>query len=123
MFNPKLRVPEQTVIDDSYQGVKPDEISVQNWLNQRDHLDSKGFLDTLSGLNRIQCEPADRMAIMNIMDIEIEKELEALYKKTASISFPLNPEQQSVIDKLQHLLLESSVAYQIIIHELWNDSL
>lgn len=118
MFNPMLRIPEQAEVTDSYQGVMPDEISVQNWLNQRDHLDTQAFLDMLIDINRVKCEPSERMAIMNIMEGDIKEELEDLFEKTATVSFPINEEYQSLIDKLQYLLLESSVAYQIIIHDI-----
>jgi len=118
MFSPKLRIPEQTVVTDTYQGLIPDEVSVQNWLNERDLLDTRAFLETLVGLNRVQCEPSVRMAIMAIMDVEIDKELADLYKKTEFITFPITEEYQGLIDTLQHLLLESSLAYQIIIHDI-----
>jgi len=61
MFTPKLRIPEQGVITDSYQGVLPDEVSVQNWLNHRAQKDIQDFLNTLVSLNRIRCEPIIRL--------------------------------------------------------------
>ncbi|MCU7799776.1 MAG: hypothetical protein KZQ70_06440 [gamma proteobacterium symbiont of Lucinoma myriamae] len=118
MFSPKLRIPEQKVISDNYQGIIPDEISIQNWLNKRDHTDQNEFLNTLIAINRIQCEPAVRMSIMSILDIEIQKELHKLLKKTNETAFPISEDYQSLIDILQHLLLESSVAYQIILHDI-----
>lgn len=121
MFNPKLRIPEQSVVDDNYRGLIPDEISIQNWLNERDLLDTKAFLETLVELNRVQCEPSDRMTIMAILDVEIEKELKDLYEQTELITFPITVEHQSLIDTLQHILLESSLAYQIIIHDIANN--
>lgn len=118
MFTPQLRVPVQKVITDSYQGVLPDVVSVQNWLNSRDHFDCQDFLDTIVGLNRVHCEPSVRMEIMNLIDSDIQEELDKLYKKTASAAFPINEEYQALSDTLQYLLLESSVAYQIIIHDI-----
>ncbi|MCW8932212.1 MAG: hypothetical protein OQL19_18505 [Gammaproteobacteria bacterium] len=121
MFSPTLRIPQQEAISENYHGVKPDEVSVQNWLNTRDHLDLQVFLNTLVKLNRIQCSPADRMAIMLLLDIEIKQECDALIGKTNSVSFPINEEYQLHINHLQQLLLESSVAYQIIIHDIANN--
>ena len=118
MFTPKLRIPEQKIISDSYQGIIPDEISIQNWLNKRDHTDQNEFLNTLIAINRIQCKPAVRISIMSILDVEIQKELHKLLKKTNETAFPISEEYQCLIDTLQHLLLESSVAYQIIIHDI-----
>ena len=118
MFTPKLRIPEQEVITDSYQGVLPDEVSVQNWLNHRTQRDIQNFLNTLVSLNRIRCEPFVRMEIMKLIDLEVQKELDELFKKTESISFPVNEEYQALNDTLQQLLLECSVAYQIVIHDI-----
>lgn len=118
MFSPQLHIPQQKAVSDNYQGVRPDEISIQNWLNKRDHMDQQEFLDTLAKLNRIQCDPAKRMSIMAILDVEIEKELNRLYKKTDGIVFPINEEYQLLINTLQQLLLESSVAYQIALHDI-----
>ncbi len=39
MFAPTLRIPQQEAVSDNYHGIRPDEISVQNWLNKRDHID------------------------------------------------------------------------------------
>ena len=122
MFTPTLRIPHQEVISENYQGVKPDEISVQNWLNKRDHSDLQEFISTLSTLNRVQCSPGARMSIMAILDISIQKELEILTKKTNSIAFPINEEYQLLINSLQQLLLESTISYQIIIHDIANDN-
>ncbi len=118
MFSPRLRIPQQEVVSDNYQGIRPDEISIQNWLNKRDHTDHMEFLDTLTKLNRIQCEPAKRMSIMAILDVEIKNELNQLFEKSNRIVFPVNEEYQSLINRLQQLLLESSVAYQIIIQDI-----
>lgn len=120
MFTPILRVPHQEAISNTYNGIRPDAISVQNWANNRNHLDLQDFLDTLVKLNRIQCPPADRMAVMTVLEVEIQKELDTLIKTTNSISFPINEEYQLHINHLQQLLLESSVAYQIIIHDIGN---
>ncbi len=118
MFTPQLRIPEQKAISASYQGVLPDEIAVQNWLNSRVHTDKQGFLDTLVSLNRVQCKPSIRMGIMKLIDTEIEKELDDLFNKTKLVTFPVNEEYQVLSDTMQHLLLESSLAYQIIISDI-----
>ncbi len=122
MFTPTLRIPRQKVVSGDYQGIRPDEISVQNWLNKRDHLDHQEFLNTLAKLNRIQCPPGVRMSIMAIMDTEIQKELELLVQQTNSIAFPISEEFHSIINQLQQLLLESSIAYQIIVHDIAQDN-
>ncbi len=121
MFKPKLRIPEQSIINDDYQGIMPDVLFIQNWLNKRDSSDRKGLLRTLADLNRVQCEPEVRVTIMNILDKEIHKELDYLYKKTERVAFPIAEEFQSLIDIMQHLLLESSVAYQIVINDIVNN--
>lgn len=118
MFIPNLRIPKQKVISEDYHGIKPDEISMQNWLNTRDHTDQNQFLYTLIELNRIQCKPDVRMSIMAILDIEIQKELASLFKKTSLTAFPINEELMSSIDLMQQLLLESSLGYQIILHDI-----
>ena len=118
MFTPTLRIPQQKAVSENYQGVLPDEISIQNWLNKRDHTDLQEFLNTLVSLNRIQCSPAARMSIMSILDVNIQNELDALIEKTRSIVFPINEEYLLDINNLQQLLLESSVAYQIILHDI-----
>jgi hypothetical protein len=118
MFTPLLRIPQQLVISDDYQGISPDEISVQNWLNQRDRNNLQDFLNTLVQLNRIQCTPVVRMSIMNILDVDIQNELEILLAKTNLMTFPINDEYQLLINRLQQLLLETSVAYQIIIQDI-----
>ncbi len=122
MFTPTLRIPVQKVVFDDYQGIRPDEISVQNWLNERDHMDQQGFLDTLVKLNRIKCPPDVRMSIMAVLDTEIQKEMEVLIKKTNSIAFPISEEYHLLINQLQQLLLESSIAYQVVIHDIAEDN-
>lgn len=121
MFNPSLRLPKQEIITDNYQGIMPDALYIQNWLNKRNPSNRKGLLKTLSGLNRVQCDPDVRVTLMKIMDKEIHKELEYLFKKTETVSFPISEEYQSLIDIMQHLLLESSVAYQIVINDIANN--
>ncbi len=49
------------------------------------------------------------------------KELEYLYRKTELVSFPVAEEYQSLIDIMQHLLVESSVAYQIVVNDIANN--
>ncbi len=121
MFHPGLRLPKQEVITDDYQGILPEVLSIQNWLNKRDPSDRAGLLKTLTALNRVQCDPDLRVTLMKIMDKEIHKELEYLYKKTELVSFPVAEEYQSLIDIMQHLLLESSVAYQIVVNDIANN--
>ncbi|WP_198263917.1 hypothetical protein [sulfur-oxidizing endosymbiont of Gigantopelta aegis] len=118
MFTPLLRIPQQAKITNDYQGISPDEISVQNWLNRRDRKNLQHFLDTLVQLNRVQCTPVVRMSIMNILDNDIQNELEILLAKTNSMAFPMNDEYRLLTNRLQQLLLETSVAYQIIIHDI-----
>ncbi|GEM_PF-3564191 len=118
MFSPNLTIPEQEIITEAYRGVVPDVISIQNWLNQRDHGDVDAFLNMLISINRVKCEPAVRMSLMAILDSEIKKELDKLFKQTSMIAFPISEEYQSLINTLQQLLLESSVAYQIVIHNI-----
>ena len=122
MSYPGLRLPKQEVITDDYQGILPEVLSIQNWLNKRDSSDRAGLLKTLSELNRVQCEPDLRVTLMKIMDKEIHKELEYLYRKTERVSFPVAEEYQSLIDMMQHLLLESSVAYQIVVNDITNNN-
>ncbi len=74
MFKPKLRIPEQVILDDDYQGIMPEVLSIQNWLNKRDLSDRAGLLKTLTELNRVQCDPDLRVTLMKIMDKEIHKE-------------------------------------------------
>ncbi len=121
MFKPKLRISEQVILDDDYQGIMPEVLSIQNWLNKRDPSDRAGLLKTLTELNRVQCDPDLRLTLMKIMDKEIHKELEYLYRKTELVSFPVAEEYQSLIDIMQHLLLESSVAYQIVVNDIANN--
>ncbi len=121
MFNPGLKLPKQEIISDHYQGILPDVLSVQNWLNKRVPGDRNALLKTLIQLNRVQCEPEVRVTLMSIMDKEIHKELDYLFKKTERVSFPLSEEYQSLIDIMQHLLLESSLAYQIVITDIVRD--
>ncbi len=118
MFISTFRIPEQEVLTEDYHGVRPDEISVQNWLNTRNHIDLNAFLQTLAKLNRVQCSPGDRMSIMALVDIEVQKELDGLLKKTQFVSFPINEEYHLHINHLQQLLLESSLAYQIILQDI-----
>lgn len=121
MFTPRLRIPEQKKIQNDYRGIKPDEISIQNWLNKRDHTDHNEFLNTLIAINRIQCKPAMRMTVMSILEPVINTELDKLYKQSSCSSFPISDEYLSLIDNMQQLLLESSVAYQIILHDISAD--
>jgi hypothetical protein len=118
MFKPMLRIPKQEALTETYQGVTPDEISVQNWLNQRDKYDRSAFIEAFRQLNRVQCSPAERMAIMNILEPELSEELKALSDKTDKISFPIAAEHLAMIDEFQVLLLEASVAYQIIVNDI-----
>ncbi len=118
MFTPKLHIPAQEVVYNTYQGIRPDKVSVQNWLNNRDPSNRREFLDTLYKLNRIRCSPEERMAIMTILAVEIERERDELSRETSLITFPINEQYQNLINNLQQLLLESSVAWQIIIHDI-----
>ena len=118
MFEPTLRIPQQETVSEKYQGVHPNEVSVQNWLNQRNHMDLQAFLEVLVKLNRSHCSPAVRMSIMTILDVDIQNELADLIKTTNSISFPISEEYQLHINNLQQLLLGSSIAYQIVIHDI-----
>jgi len=118
MFTPKFRIPVQNNIFDGYSGVMPDVISIQNWLNNRSYANKNELLNTLIEINRIQCMPDIRMSIMAILNAEIQKELSRLIKKTRMIVFPLNKESVRLMDTLQQLLLETSVAYQIILHDI-----
>ena len=118
MFTPKFRIPVQNNIFDGYSGIMPDVISIQNWLNNRNYANKNELLNTLIEINRIQCKPDIRMSIMAILDAEIQKELSRLIKKTRMVVFPLNKESMRLIDSLQQLLLETSVAYQIVLHDI-----
>jgi hypothetical protein len=121
MFIPDLHIPQQRSNLEDYQDVLLDKDSIKSWLLSRDRNKQNDLLIMLEKINRVKCDPDVRMTLMIELDKEIEKEVYVLLKKTSSVIFPIHEEHLSLINTLQQLLLESSVAYQIIIHDITSD--
>jgi hypothetical protein len=119
LFNLKLHLPKQAVMTAEYAGIIPNEQAIRTWLHKTKTLDGQLLLNVLVSLNRIRCKPSVRMAIMSHLEPEINLQKKYLIKQTNHITtFPLSAENQASIDILQQLLLETSMAYQIIIHDI-----